>query len=687
MNKAMYRFVFNIIFLFILNPFTLFCQPDYWIHTNGPHAGTIHDYSFGENNIVYAAADNGVYKSTDNGENWSSIGFLGTQIWGICKTSSGSLLAGTINDGLYRTTNEGLTWTFVLYIGNYIYDIKEINSNLIILASYVGVYKSTNNGANWEPSLIINFATSIDTSSNNEIFVSTFSSGIYKSTNNGDTWISLSNTNFGQTYSVNVAINGYIFITTYNGSIYRSTNNGLNFEDLSINTPIYKPYMSVTTKDGYLYCGEFYQGIWTSSDFGNTWTKQFLGERYNFFVRKLCEGPNGSVFASVAYNGVIRTTDHGEHWYGYRFRESYTEVKYLLKTSDGKILSSTSQTSNDNGLNWVYSDYDFLPTAFAINVQNGFIYATDGSAMDFPVEGIYRSTNNGEDWEFIKINNFSYDASVYVSRNGDIYARASNGIFKSTNNGTDWIQISNIGYYNYAANDLNYIYGKKNGGLFRSTSNGQSWENVLPLSDINGAVYPAVNGDLYSGGNGTLFKSTNNGDNWTQENITGPVSSIIENQSGRIFASIYGAGIFYKEGDSWTNINHNLGDVNVNALCFNSAGQLLAGTTTGVYRTNASVIGISNFNQINPFQINLCQNYPNPFNPVTYLEFGISNMQFVSLKVYDVLGNEVVVLVNEKKEPGNYKVEFDGSSLASGIYYYKITSGSFTETKKMMLLK
>lgn len=307
--------------------------------------------------------------------------------------------------------------------------------------------------------------------------------------------------------------------------------------------------------------------------------------------------------------------------------------------------------------------------------------------MDFPAEGIYRSTNNGEDWEFIKINNFSWGAYVYVSGTGDIYAHSAYGIFKSSNNGSDWILFSNSGYYNLAVNNINYIYGKRNGGLFRSTNNGQSWENILPLSDINGAVYPAVNGDLYSGGNGTLFKSTNNGDNWTQENITGPVSSLIENQSGRIFVSIYGAGIFFKEGDSWTNINHNLDNVNVNTLCLNSAGQLLAGTTTGVYRTNASVIGISNLNQINPSQINLCQNYPNPFNPITYLEFGISNMQFVSLKVNDALGNEVVVLVNEKKEPGNYKVEFDGSNLASGIYYYKLSASEFSETKKMMLLK
>ena len=81
------------------------------------------------------------------------------------------------------------------------------------------------------------------------------------------------------------------------------------------------------------------------------------------------------------------------------------------------------------------------------------------------------------------------------------------------------------------------------------------------------------------------------------------------------------------------------------------------------------------------------QNYPNPFNPVTNLEFGISDLGFVSLKVYDVLGNEVKTLANENKPAGRYTVTFDGSNLSSGIYFYKFNVNSFTETKRMILLK
>ena len=81
------------------------------------------------------------------------------------------------------------------------------------------------------------------------------------------------------------------------------------------------------------------------------------------------------------------------------------------------------------------------------------------------------------------------------------------------------------------------------------------------------------------------------------------------------------------------------------------------------------------------------QNYPNPFNPSTSIKFAISNKQFVSLKVYDVLGNEVTTLLNDQKPAGIYEIEFDANNLSSGIYYYRIVAGSFTDTKKMILLK
>ncbi len=88
-----------------------------------------------------------------------------------------------------------------------------------------------------------------------------------------------------------------------------------------------------------------------------------------------------------------------------------------------------------------------------------------------------------------------------------------------------------------------------------------------------------------------------------------------------------------------------------------------------------------------PDKYSLSQNYPNPFNPVTAIKYSIPNEGFVSLKIYNVLGSEVATLVNEFKNAGSYNVSFNAENLSSGVYYYKLKSGTFVETKKMILLK
>jgi hypothetical protein len=105
---------------------------------------------------------------------------------------------------------------------------------------------------------------------------------------------------------------------------------------------------------------------------------------------------------------------------------------------------------------------------------------------------------------------------------------------------------------------------------------------------------------------------------------------------------------------------------------------LLAGT---------GVIGVKNINSNTPEGFNLFQNYPNPFNPSTNIKYQIANSGFVSLKIYNILGKEVATLVNEKQSTGNYEITFDGSGLASGIYFYKLVTENFTDNKMMILVK
>ena len=92
-----------------------------------------------------------------------------------------------------------------------------------------------------------------------------------------------------------------------------------------------------------------------------------------------------------------------------------------------------------------------------------------------------------------------------------------------------------------------------------------------------------------------------------------------------------------------------------------------------------------NADQPNIFHLH--QNYPNPFNPTTKIRFEIPGISFVTLKIYDVLGNEIATLINEEKPAGNYKITFNASNLSSGIYFYTLRAGDFIQTKKFVLLK
>lgn len=92
-------------------------------------------------------------------------------------------------------------------------------------------------------------------------------------------------------------------------------------------------------------------------------------------------------------------------------------------------------------------------------------------------------------------------------------------------------------------------------------------------------------------------------------------------------------------------------------------------------------------NDLLPTEFRLEQNYPNPFNPSTTIQFAVPKTSNVTLRIYDILGREVATLIDEKYQPGQYKIIFEAGQLASGLYVYRIQAGDFLETKKLMLLR
>jgi predicted GH43/DUF377 family glycosyl hydrolase len=171
------------------------------------------------------------------------------------------------------------------------------------------------------------------------------------------------------------------------------------------------------------------------------------------------------------------------------------------------------------------------------------------------------------------------------------------------------------------------------------------------------------------------YASSSDGINWTNYDknpVLSPTSASPQWTTGYYTSSVYFDGErFHMWFSGWTE----------------GRGMISIGYATSVLDTsNYTEIEDNLLTQV-PTEYNLSQNYPNPFNPATKIGFRIPDFEFVSLKIYDILGREVSTLVNEEKPAGSYEVEFNAANLSSGVYFYKIRAGSFVETKKMILLR
>jgi hypothetical protein len=133
--------------------------------------------------------------------------------------------------------------------------------------------------------------------------------------------------------------------------------------------------------------------------------------------------------------------------------------------------------------------------------------------------------------------------------------------------------------------------------------------------------------------------------------------------------------------------------IRLNSITMPALNKGFAVGNSGKILTNINLTGLQNAGSETPIAYSLSQNYPNPFNPITNVKFSIIKAEQVKLIVYDIQGREVQTLVNERLQPGTYEASFDGSRLGgsstinSGVYFYKLVTGTFTETKKMILIK
>ncbi len=140
----------------------------------------------------------------------------------------------------------------------------------------------------------------------------------------------------------------------------------------------------------------------------------------------------------------------------------------------------------------------------------------------------------------------------------------------------------------------------------------------------------------------------------------------------------------------WTSTQVTPNDANT-ILLYNNLSNIGMGSGDKEFGYCVRCIKDNNTNEIQkeglPYKFDLFQNYPNPFNPITIIKFSLPQSKFVTIRVYDLMGRQVFTPVNDKRGPGMHEIEFNGSFLVSGIYFYKIQAGEFSQTRKMILLK
>jgi len=376
-----------------------------------------------------------------------------------------------------------------------------------------------------------------------------------------------------------------------------------------------------------------------------------------------------------------------------------------LETNGLNIFSGTNGgmvRSTQGGGSWQNIDNGL--TSININTVEYFTDFPNPSGSLFAGSGkVFWSTNNGDLWSVYPddTTNVPGNPNIYsiLNRQNQIWIGTSKGVYNEQGSGS-WIPVNsgfpfgnNINVYSLINNGSD-IFAGSDRGVFKlvdtiwvEKNNGLTNSYVYSLASSNNYLF--AGGGISSG---NVFISSDNGENWSTA-PNSPGATAILALGPNVFAGSFGDGVWLSTnyGSIWNQINDGfIGSAYYVLSLAANDDDIFAGTNAaGVWKRALSEIitDVEADVNLSPNGFNLEQNYPNPFNPSTTISFSIPTEEFVSLKVFNSLGEEVAELVNETKPAGNYSVTFDASELTSGIYFYKLSAGDFTQTKKMIYLK
>ncbi len=423
-----------------------------------------------------------------------------------------------------------------------------------------------------------------------------------------------------------------------------------------------------------------------------------------------CPHPYGNQSAIVTHTGVDIAPASLNCSYTWANQTSgTTALLYSIKAVNGLVAWTAGATgvvrrTTDGGITWGNGNPNpgvitgDIYNIEALDANTAFVTTSPGATF------IYKTTNGGTNWTqvYTIAGGFINTIKMTSATNGYAFGDPLAGnwlMLKTTDGGTTWTTLATVAGTGDGRNNCLQIlgndiwFGTGQNTVWHSTNLGLNWTSAT-VTGITGQVTGIQFNTASVGivGGATMSKTTDGGATWAllPASGTGTISGI--EGSGNDYWYVRGTTIYRSTdlGTTWTLSHTHTAAQNDISLAPDGAG-CMTGWSCGATGTIAKMTGVpvavndptSNI----PTAYKLEQNYPNPFNPTTNITFALPIAGNVELKVYDILGKEVASIVSGNLNAGTHIVPFDASALASGIYIYKINTGSFTDSKKMVLIK
>ncbi|HEY5533812.1 MAG TPA: T9SS type A sorting domain-containing protein [Ignavibacteria bacterium] len=387
---------------------------------------------------------------------------------------------------------------------------------------------------------------------------------------------------------------------------------------------------------------------------------------------------------------ILKTTNGGNNWFiNFNnigpYGDSYLKISFITDSigysCGGGGFAFICKTTN-KGNTWIKNSYSWATAFLGMSILGkDTIYVVDDDGL---VGGVFRSTNGGQNWQNIYSAGMYNPMDIYMF-NGRIGFYKQDKLYKTLNGGFSWFNINDTTYWDIYFLDSSNGYRVVGAKIEKTTNGGYNWiaqtlpnipggttnNDIRKLFFIKKDTIWAVGGYVQfhnpNRDRGTIYKTTNGGINWGYQL---PDTHII--QISRYYLLNFKG---YESKYGWA---YNPIGLGVNTIT--------GGDTTFFVGINKNTSNIPN-------DFLLEQNYPNPFNSKSKIKYQInkevrSQKSEVKLKVFDILGKEIITLVNETKYPGSYEISFDGSNLSSGIYFYSLfIDGKIVDAKEALLIK